>query len=490
MSVPLGPYFFISYSRADMLQQRKVVAELRGRGVKAWVDTDKLVPGSPAWEREIEHSIRGAAGVIVLLSPDSNNSQWVRRELSFAEENDKYIFPVHIRGDESVSIPLRLSAHQRVDLRRNFADGLDNLANALKDHLGATLVGKKIEQKPKREIKLPAPQELKKYALPAAFFSVGLVCIAGLAFAVRAISNFDVPTSIPATSTPPDVDATNVPTHTQVVDNYPEPTGKIVYTCQLQGDEICIINPDGSGWKRLTDTFASSNASLSPDGQKAVFSLSDGQNTEIYELDVATGRTKQLTELRKSLGSPEISPDDQYIIFHYRSGNNNVQLWIMNRDGSDAHKFYSESGKDAHDPTWSPDGKQILFALGKGENNQLYITDLDGRDPRLVNDTIDTRGRSDWSIKDLISFDQGGPFVHNVYLMNTDGNSLKQLSEGNNSQGASISPDGNWIAFTAYTNVADRDTNSCEIFIMRVDGTDIRQLTNNTYCDYQPRWGK
>ena len=49
-----GPYFFISYSRADTKQQRDIVAELRTRGVNIWVDIENLVPGSPGWEREIE----------------------------------------------------------------------------------------------------------------------------------------------------------------------------------------------------------------------------------------------------------------------------------------------------------------------------------------------------------------------------------------------------------------------------------------------------
>ena len=124
MKAPSGQYFFVSYSRADTVQQQKIVAELRGRGVNVWVDTENLVPGSPAWEREIERSIRGAIGIIVLLSPDSSDSQWVRREISFTEEHDKPIFPVHIRGDENESIPLRLSSHQRVDLRRNFSKGM------------------------------------------------------------------------------------------------------------------------------------------------------------------------------------------------------------------------------------------------------------------------------------------------------------------------------------------------------------------------------
>jgi Tol biopolymer transport system component len=74
--------------------------------------------------------------------------------------------------------------------------------------------------------------------------------------------------------------------------------------------------------------------------------------------------------------------------------------------------------------------------------------------------------------------------------MDSDGNNLHQVSPiGMNAQGASLSPDGNWIAYTAYTNVAAKDQASCEIFIMRVDGTDVRQLTDNNYCDYQPRWG-
>jgi len=248
------------------------------------------------------------------------------------------------------------------------------------------------------------------------------------------------------------------------------------------------MNADGTDWRRLTDSpNANFSASLAPDGQKAVYVVNYGNYTEIHELDVNTGQTRQLTDLKRSLGAPEISPDNRNIIFHYRF--NNLQLWLMNRDGSNMQELISETGRDIHDGTWSPDGTQVLFAWGKGENNKLYIMDLSARDPQLVNDTIDTRGRSDWSPLDLIAFDQGGPFQHEVFTMNLDGSNLNQITKGSNAQGVSFSPDGKWIAFTAYTNVVGRDQNSCEIFIMRADGTDVRQLTDNNYCDYQPRWG-
>jgi Tol biopolymer transport system component len=324
-----------------------------------------------------------------------------------------------------------------------------------------------------------------------------LLCIGGLAYGVSAISNIRIPT--PTTPlyiyTPVDpltpVTVTSPPIETGVAPvNYPEPTGKIVYTCNVNGDELCIINADGTGQRQLTDSYRSSNATLSPDGKQLVYVMDDGKNAEIYELDLTSGKGTQLTDLKKSVGSPEISPDNQQIIFHYRSGNNAFQLWIMNRDGSHPQKLFAESGRDVHDPTWSPDGTQILFAMGKGESNQLYVLDFNGRDPVLVDDAINTRGRSDWSSNGLISFDQGGPFQHDIYLMDREGNDLHQVSQsGLNAQGASLSPDGKWIAFTGYTDVANQDQNSCEIFIMRVDGSDMRQLTNNNYCDYQPRWG-
>lgn len=192
----------------------------------------------------------------------------------------------------------------------------------------------------------------------------------------------------------------------------------------------------------------------------------DGKYSEIYELDVNSGKSTQLTDLQASLGSPEISPNNQLIVFHYRDGNGNPTLWIMNRDGGNRHEFYSESGKDVHDGTWSPDGTQILFALGKGENNNLYVLDFNGRDSQLLNNSIDTRGRSEWGIGDLITMDMGVSWDHDVYTMNADGSSLRKVSPaGINSQGASISPDGKWIAFTAYTHVEGKDLSSCEIFI-------------------------
>lgn len=491
MSTSPAPYFFMSYSREDTAKQRRVIKELRERGVNIWVDIENLTPGTPTWEREIEKAIRGATGIIVLLSPESNNSEWVRREISFGEQHRKRIFPVLIEGDDHTSTPLRLANHQRVDLRTKFESGLDELANAIKDYIGVKQeIAAQIQSEVKERRSPSHPIDLKKFGMPALFILIGLLLAGGImAIINKPPAETPTPTDIIVTSQP-DVDPVITETKAPEETN-DELTGRIVYSCEIEGSEICVMNVDGSNWRRLTDNkYANFSPSPSPDGKTALFVTNYGDYSEIHEVNLNTGTIHQLTDLKMSLGAPTISPDNKYILFHVRAKNNNLQLWLMNRDGSNPQEFYGVSGKDVHDPTWSPDGTQILFALGKGDNNKLYIMEFNERDPQLVNDTIDSRGRSDWSIKDQIAFDQGGPWAHNVFTMNLDGSRLTQLTNGTNAQGVSFSPDGKWITFTAYTNVAGKDQASCEIYIMRVDGSDMQRLTNNNYCDYQPRWSK
>jgi len=128
-------HVFISYSRKDNAIMRRIVSNLRQQGIKVWVDNEELIPGTPVWEREIEAAIGNAFAIIVILSPDSKNSEWVRREITLTEQHRKRIFPVLVEGDEGSSISLRLITHQFVDLRHNEKAGLNALSAAIQSYL-------------------------------------------------------------------------------------------------------------------------------------------------------------------------------------------------------------------------------------------------------------------------------------------------------------------------------------------------------------------
>jgi len=286
-------------------------------------------------------------------------------------------------------------------------------------------------------------------------------------------------TVAPGPSTPPD------PT---------EPTGTIAMTCQIfkdvEKEQICIVNADGSGYRRLTneDDVRHYYASVAPEGQSVVYSAYNKQTEhyEIYELNLVTNETKMLTYEFGDLNAPEISPDGKTILFtRYYLDVDKPTTWLMDRDGTNLRQVIDVR---AWDPTWSPDGSAILFATVINNLSQLSIVNVDGTDLRQVGDFPLLRGRSDWSTQGLIVTYSGRRWERELYIMNSDGSDQQRISPiGGNSQGPAFSPDGQWIAFTSYF---DRyEVHGCEIYIMRVDGTDLRRLTDNEYCDYQPRWG-
>jgi len=150
----------MSYSRRDEAVMRRVTGFLRKQGINVWVDNEKLVPGTPIWEEEIEKAIIGSGAVVVLLSPDAKKSEWVRREISYAEDNGKRIFPILVAGDERNAVPIRLTNHQRVDIRQSQEVGLNALKAALSSYFEECAVQEqRTREKAEQEIAEKAAKE-------------------------------------------------------------------------------------------------------------------------------------------------------------------------------------------------------------------------------------------------------------------------------------------------------------------------------------------
>ncbi len=271
------------------------------------------------------------------------------------------------------------------------------------------------------------------------------------------------------------------------------PGGHIVWTCQIYQDagseQICIMNSDGSGFRVLTSGYVRHYyPSLSPDGKSVVYAQFREENVfEIYELNIATGQAKQLTDRLGVLNAPEISPDGKSIVFmRWTPDSNQNQVWLMDRNGGNVRRVFKGDGWD---PAWSPEGQQILFSSDRDGPIELYIGNVDGSHVHKITDLPNLRGRSDWSAQTLITTYVGEAWTREVYVLNADGSNAHRVTPPHgNSQGPSFSPDGQWIAFTGYYDHFN-DINGCEIYIIRIDGSNLGRLTNNDYCDYQPRWG-
>lgn len=91
-------HIFISYSRKDREYARDLTQALRQHGFDVWID-DRIDYGT-RWWRTIEEAIKNCGAFVVIMTPDSQNSEWVEREILLAQRRSKPIYPLLLKGEE------------------------------------------------------------------------------------------------------------------------------------------------------------------------------------------------------------------------------------------------------------------------------------------------------------------------------------------------------------------------------------------------------
>ena len=100
---------FLSYSDADRDFARQLASQLSKRGHQVYDPSDQLFPGDN-WPLKIGEALQKSKAMVVLLSPDSMKSEWVRREIEFALGDQNYkgrLFPVLVRPAQRIPGILR-----------------------------------------------------------------------------------------------------------------------------------------------------------------------------------------------------------------------------------------------------------------------------------------------------------------------------------------------------------------------------------------------
>lgn len=120
-------YIFLSYSRKDSMFALKLAEELRGRGFDVWMDRSHILSGDQ-WRQNIDHAIRNSHALVWVVSPTSVNSNYVHKEVSFAEVRNVSVLPVVYKESD---IPFPWHDLHFVNMDKDYDEGFEELMRSL-----------------------------------------------------------------------------------------------------------------------------------------------------------------------------------------------------------------------------------------------------------------------------------------------------------------------------------------------------------------------
>ncbi len=240
--------------------------------------------------------------------------------------------------------------------------------------------------------------------------------------------------------------------------------------------DLFLMNADGTGQTSLT---RGSSATWSADGRKIAFHAS------------ASGTGKPIISPRPGAATTD---SDIFVL--------NVDDFLKRR--ARPKNITNNPTAVDDDPDWSPDGRKIAFTShsvtdNKTDNHptaEIYVTDADGagKPTRLTNNTEEERAPS-WSPdgkRILFMCRKGSPAEGGVFptfelcVMNADGTGLRRLTNTGRYLTPQWSPDGRQIVFHRAVGGGGR----FQLFVINADGTGEKQLTFPPGLNGFPNWGE
>lgn len=232
--------------------------------------------------------------------------------------------------------------------------------------------------------------------------------------------------------------------------------------------EIYSMLDDGTQVTRLTFNAVQEAAPcLSPDGTKITFRR-ELNPSNVFVMNVDGSSAIGLAPGKRA----EWSPDGSKLALVAES------LAVMNSDATGIHRF----GVGASYVTWSPDGSKLAYVsngVGGQSLHDIYTINPNGTGAQRITSDQGAKHSLSWS-------PDGTRLVYStsqaVIVIRVDGGALPTAPcVGMDSR---WSPDGQRIIFV--TNAYDGNE---EIYSVRLDGTDLKNMSQNVADESEPDWG-
>jgi Tol biopolymer transport system component len=173
-----------------------------------------------------------------------------------------------------------------------------------------------------------------------------------------------------------------------------------------------------------------------------------------------------------------------------------ADIAVVNRDGSGL-EILTDGSANFGFPSWSPDGAHIVYRASGKDNLGLFVMTVATRAVRPLTPGSSHDNFPAWSSQDRIAFTRFFENDYELYTIKPDGTDVRRVtSEPGNDAHCAWSPDGQWLAFSSarggFKDEAVLHPGNAQpygdIYVMRADGSDVRQLTDTPFEEGTVAW--
>ncbi len=217
-------------------------------------------------------------------------------------------------------------------------------------------------------------------------------------------------------------------------------------------------------------------------------------NSSLWTIDVETGNKKPL-ETKGDAIQPSWSPNGKRIVYWFLDEKNQAELATIPATGGEPVVITKDEAADWN-PVWSPDGKFIYFGSDRGGNMNIWRVGIDEETGEGSGEPEAVPTPSMY-IRHLAFSPYGKTLAYiryethsNLQSIAFDPENLKTVGEANmvtsgNKQFSmpAMSPNGEEYVLRSFPTLT-----TAEIAVFNRDGSNLRFLTNDKFRDRSPRW--
>ena len=272
----------------------------------------------------------------------------------------------------------------------------------------------------------------------------------------------------------------------------------IAFRSERSGGGVFVMGATGESVRRLTDFGF--NPSWSPDGKRIVVSTETGNNprgrstvASLWTFDLQTRERKKIFD--GDAVQPQWSPNGHRIAFWClpNTGRGQRDILTIPAAGGASVAVTDDAALD-WSPAWSADGKSLFFASDRAGNMNVWRSDIDEKTGVPSGPPVALTTPSAYSAE-LSVARKTGQLAYaasnkqlNIHKIDFDPETLTVRGTDEPVTSGStqfiqpdVSPDGSML-------VMRTDSGQEDIYTVRVDGSDLRKLTDDAAKDRGPRW--